>query len=228
MSLTDSFDIEISKESISTCCWTGCWTSRTWRSRRFTTLFGRPGLDAYCFLWMLAAVFHLRIGKPLIRVGWHREQILAKVVDSVNFGLPQRRRRLYILGSPRKGQAPVMRGRVGEKKKLGDFLSKRQKEEKPRNLFARSYSWQFKRDFLWKRGFKLSYLLTSKEHKRRQGTWKLDTRPWGRRESSPGIHTVSLTLEQANLSRVRRLIWCQHWLQADASLGRTGWQVSLP
>ena len=60
-----------------------------------------------------------------------------QVVDSRKFGLPQRRRRLYTLGSPKAGKAPVMRSSTAKMLGLGSFLSKRGKRERfPGNLFA--------------------------------------------------------------------------------------------
>lgn len=59
-------------------------------------------------------------------------------MDAQKFGLPQRRRRLYILGAPRNGKVPVMKGNLLKKKKakLSDFLSNRKKEKMPSSLIA--------------------------------------------------------------------------------------------
>ena len=60
-----------------------------------------------------------------------------QVVDSRKFGLPQRRRRLYILGAPRTGKAPIMKSSVGKMATLRSFLSTRGKKEKyPSDLQA--------------------------------------------------------------------------------------------
>lgn len=62
----------------------------------------------------------------------------AQVVDSRKFGLPQRRRRLYILGSPRKHKPPVMKTSTMKTPGLRSFLSKRGRREKsPSDLFAK-------------------------------------------------------------------------------------------
>ena len=58
-----------------------------------------------------------------------------QVVNSEKFGLPQRRRRLYILGSPRSGRKPVMKGTLSTPRaSLKDFLSTRRRERLPRTL----------------------------------------------------------------------------------------------
>ena len=54
-----------------------------------------------------------------------------QVVDSRRFGLPQRRRRLYILGSPRSRRPPCMRSKTKKMKNLGAFLSDRRREKWP-------------------------------------------------------------------------------------------------
>lgn len=88
-------------------------------------------------IWWLSVnpVVHF-LSVNVLRKHWHSWQTSDQVVNTFNFGIPQRRRRLYILGSPRAGPPPVMRGRVGKKRKLDDFLSKRRKENKPGDLFA--------------------------------------------------------------------------------------------
>ena len=60
--------------------------------------------------------------------------VLPKVVDTQKFGLPQRRRRLYILGSPKSGPAPVMRSCTGKPMPLESFISSRQKEQIPSDM----------------------------------------------------------------------------------------------
>ena len=54
-----------------------------------------------------------------------------QVVDSRRFGIPQRRRRLYILGSPRSRRPPCMRSKTKKMKNLGAFLSDRRREKWP-------------------------------------------------------------------------------------------------
>lgn len=60
-----------------------------------------------------------------------------KILDSRRFGLPQRRRRLYILGSPWARKPPKMKSKSMKMKPLTEFLSQGRKKEKyPRHLDA--------------------------------------------------------------------------------------------
>ena len=52
-----------------------------------------------------------------------------QVVDSRRFGLPQRRRRLYILGSPRSRRPPCMRSKMKKIEKSGRFSQWPQERE---------------------------------------------------------------------------------------------------
>ena len=62
--------------------------------------------------------------------------VLPQVVDTQKFGLPQRRRRLYVLGSPKCRPAPVMRSSIGKPMPLELFISVRQKEKTPSNMLS--------------------------------------------------------------------------------------------
>ena len=65
----------------------------------------------------------------------------AQVVDSRRYGLPQRRRRLYILGSPFDCKVPMMRTKTEKMGTLRSFLSNRGKKEKaPSNLYGKKHS----------------------------------------------------------------------------------------
>lgn len=62
--------------------------------------------------------------------------VLPQVLDTQKFGLPQRRRRLYVLGSPKCRPAPVMRSSTGKAMPLESFISVRQKEKMPSNMLS--------------------------------------------------------------------------------------------
>ena len=89
----------------------------------------RQNVDALSFDKLVIAVL-MPVSSLTVEVVLQRQ-----VVDAQKFGLPQRRRRLYILGSPHSGKAPVMKGTLLKKPaKLGTFLSKRKKETLPSDL----------------------------------------------------------------------------------------------